>query len=285
MKNLVISAFMAVVCLALVIPEAEAKRFGGSRSFGMKRAAPAPTPALAGKPAAAPAAAGTAAAAKPAGMSRFLGPLAGIAAGIGLVALLSHFGLGEGMANILLIMALVMGAVFVFRWLARRGAPSAKMQYAGAGPANFNTAPAKFESAELGSGDTASGAATANIPTDFDAEGFLRQAKVSFVRLQAANDRGDMDDIREFTTPEVFAEVQQEYRERENSKQETDVQQLDAELLEVVTEENRHIASVRFTGQIREEANAAPAAFSEIWHLTKPVDGSRGWSVAGIQQT
>ena len=60
--------------------------------------------------------------------------------------------------------------------------------------------------------------------------------------------------------------------------------QLNAELLEVVTEDSRHVASVHFSGQLREDANAAPEAFAEIWHLAKPLDGSRGWNVAGIQQ-
>ena len=114
-------------------------------------------------------------------------------------------------------------------------------------------------------------------------EGFLRQAKLNFVRLQAANDRGDMDDIREFTAPELFAEIRMQFQERGGKVQETDVMQLDAELLEVVTEDKRHIASVHFSGQLRED-DAAPAAFAEIWHLAKPTDGSRGWNVAGIQQ-
>jgi predicted lipid-binding transport protein (Tim44 family) len=93
-----------------------------------------------------------------------------------------------------------------------------------------------------------------------------------------------MDDIRQFTTPEMFAEIKLQYQERGSRAQETDVMQLNAELLEVVTEDSRHIASVRFSGQLREEAHAAPEAFSEVWHLVKPADGSRGWNVAGIQQ-
>jgi predicted lipid-binding transport protein (Tim44 family) len=98
-----------------------------------------------------------------------------------------------------------------------------------------------------------------NIPADFDVEGFLRQAKLNFVRLQAANDRGDMDDIREFTAPELFAEIRMQFQERGGKVQETDVMQLDAELLEVVTEDKRHIASVHFSGQLREDG-AAPAS-------------------------
>ncbi|MEI8161552.1 MAG: Tim44-like domain-containing protein [Betaproteobacteria bacterium] len=297
MKRFLIAVFAAVIGLSLMVPAAEAKRLGGGGSVGMKRqVTPAPSaPAQAGKPAAPAAAAAPAAVpAKPAGMSRFLGPLAGLAAGLGIAALLSHFGMGEGMGNMLMIMALVMVAVFVVRWLMSKRTPAAGMQYAGSGPgnaapANFNPAPAQFEAQGVtggtqSAGATAAGAAVANIPADFDAAGFVRQAKLSFVRLQAANDRGDMDDIREFTTPEMFAEIKLQHQERGGRAQETDVMQLNADLLEVVTEENRHIASVRFSGQLREEANAAPEAFSEVWHLVKPADGSRGWNVAGIQQ-
>jgi predicted lipid-binding transport protein (Tim44 family) len=291
MKRLVIAAFVAVLGLGMMTsPDAEAKRFGGGTSSGMQRqATPAPTaPSQAGKPAA-PATAtapAPAAAAKPAGMSRFLGPLAGLAAGLGIAALLSHFGLGEGMADMLLILALVMVAFFLVRWLMSKRSPQSGMQYAGAAPGNFtpaNFTPAQFESATVGSGAAATGAAVRNIPADFDVQGFLRQAKLNFVRLQAANDRGDMDDIREFTAPELFAEIKMQYEERGSKPQETDVMQLDAELLEVVTEGNRHIASVHFSGRLRED-DAAPDNFAETWHLVKPVDGSRGWNVAGIQQ-
>ncbi|MCK9380480.1 MAG: Tim44-like domain-containing protein [Sulfuritalea sp.] len=289
MKRLVIAVFAAVVGLSLMVPDAEAARLGGGRSSGMQRqAAPTATrPAIAPAPAAA--AAPAAVPAKPAGMRRFLGPLAGLAAGLGIAALLSHFGMGEGMANMLMILALVMAAVFVVRWLMSKRTPPAGAQYAGASPgnaapANFNPAAAQFEASGVGAGAAAATAVAANIPADFDVEGFLRQAKLNFVRLQAANDRGDMDDIRQFTAPEMFAEIQMQYKERGGRSQETDVMALNADLLEVVTEDNRHIASVRFSGQLREEANAAPQAFTEIWHLTKPVDGSRGWNVAGIQQ-
>jgi predicted lipid-binding transport protein (Tim44 family) len=111
----------------------------------------------------------------------------------------------------------------------------------------------------------------------------LRQAKLNFIRLQAANDRGDMDDIRQFVAPELYAEIEMQFRERGSKAQETDVQQLDADVLEVVTEGGNHVASVRFFGTLRED-NAAPEAFAEVWHLVKPVDGSRGWAIAGIQQ-
>ena len=112
----------------------------------------------------------------------------------------------------------------------------------------------------------------------------MRQAKLNFIRLQAANDRGDMEDIRQFCSPEMAAEIQMQFQERNQLAQETDVMQLDAALLDVSTEANRALASVRFSGLIREETNAAPESFSEVWHLSKPLDGSQGWQIAGIQQ-
>ena len=121
MKRLMIAAFAALVGLGMMVHDAEAKRLGGGKSFGMQRqATPPAAPAAAGKPAAAPSAA---AAAKPAGMGRFLGPLAGLAAGLGIAALLSHFGLGEEMAGMLMLLVLVMAAVFVVRWLLSKRSP------------------------------------------------------------------------------------------------------------------------------------------------------------------
>ena len=293
MMKLAIAAFAIVVGLGMTPQDAEAKRLGGGKSAGMQRqatpAAPAAAPTQAAKPAAAPAATATP---PKQGMSRFLGPLAGLAAGLGIAALLSHFGLGEAAANFMLIALLAVAAIFLVRFLMRKREPQPAMQYAGAAPganapANFTPAASQFEaSSEVGAGNTATSAATAavgSIPADFDVPGFLRQAKLNFIRLQAANDRGDMDDIRQFVAPELYAEIEMQFRERGSKAQETDVQQLDADVLEVVTEGGNHVASVRFHGTLRED-DAAPAAFAEVWHLTKPIDGSRGWAIAGIQQ-
>lgn len=292
MKRMLITLTFAVAIAGLGFQsgDAEAKRLGGGSSFGMQRSAPAPSQqAVPPKPAtptqqAAPAqatnpATAAAPAAGQAGKRSWLGPVAGLAAGLGLAALLSHFGLGEEMASLLMVALLVFAAIFVFRLLFRRAAPQG-MQYAGAGNTG-SVRPMPFEAAKPGAGEAAP---AGPIPAGFDAEGFLRQAKLNFVRLQAANDRGDMDDLKSFTMPEVFAEIQMQFQERGRAAQQTDVIQLDAALLEVVTEGEQHIASVRFSGLLREGAAAAPAAFDEIWHLTKPVDGSFGWRVAGIQQ-
>jgi predicted lipid-binding transport protein (Tim44 family) len=72
--------------------------------------------------------------------------------------------------------------------------------------------------------------------------------------------------------------------ERGDAAQITDVMTLDAEVLEAVDEGNRHIVSVRFTGQVREDADQDPVALDEIWHLSKPASGQGGWVIAGIQQ-
>ena len=302
MKRIAIALFAVVMGAGLMVQDAEAaKRLGGGKSTGISRdstvmkrdaipAKPAAAPAATAPAAGAPAAAAPAAAAQ-SGMSRWMGPLAGLAAGIGLAALFSHLGMGEGMANIMMMLLIGAAVFFAVRWFLGRRQPAAAqpaMQYAGAGagnaaPADFT--PARFEGSGTGGGSTAAATASAaNIPADFDVEGFLRQAKLNFIRLQAANDRGDMEDIRQFCSPEMAAEIQMQFQERNQLAQETDVVQLDAELLDVSTEANRALASVRFSGLIREEANAAPEAFSEVWHLTKPLDGSKGWHIAGIQQ-
>lgn len=300
LRNFALAIVALTLSIGLTISDAEAARLGGGKSLGMSRstntarqAAPAaPAQNATASNAAAPAAPASAVAAKP-GMSRWLGPIAGLAAGIGLAAMLSHFGMGEGVANFLMIALLVMAAVFLFRWLTRKREPELRTQYAGGGPTAAS--PVRFDapssqplpSAPVGADNTPSSQANSaanNIPADFDVVGFVRQAKLNFVRLQAANDRGDLDDIRQFTAPEVFAEIQMQLQERGSVKSQTDVVQLDAELLSVVVEDHRQIASVRYFGQLREDIHNAPQAFEEIWHLTKPTDGSRGWQVAGIQQ-
>ncbi len=301
------TAFLFTLILALGLSftaqDAEARRLGGGMSSGMKRdssitqrsATPAPSPAApAQNMAQRPAQAGAPAAATPqrSGMSRWLGPLAGLAAGIGLAALFSHLGLGAEMGSFVMMLLIGVAIFLAIRFFMRRNASTApRMQPAGAyGGGNVQrfeplTMPAGGASAAPSpAASNANAANAAHIPAGFDADGFLRQAKLNFIRLQAANDAGNMDDIRAFTAPEMFAEIQMQYRERGQARQETDVMQLDAALLDVTDEAPRQIASVRFSGTIREATDAAPQAFDEVWHLTRPIDGSSGWVIAGIEQ-
>ncbi|HET7833972.1 MAG TPA: Tim44-like domain-containing protein [Gallionella sp.] len=283
MKRFLTLLTVTLTCLSLFAATAEAKRLGGGGSFGKQRtmapqeapkapaAAPAPAPGAA--PAAAPAAGG----------NKWLGPLAGLAIGAGLGALLAGSGLGGSMGTILLVMLAVGLIMFVLSRFRKPQQPA--MQYAGAG-APYHEPPAAQP--HLGSGvanSTAPAPAGANIPADFPVESFLRSAKTSFIRLQAANDRKDLNDIREYTTPEMFAEISMQMRERDNTPQKTDVVAINAEVLEVTQEGDLAIASVRFTGQLSEN-NGASENIDEIWHVQKNLkDDKSVWLLAGIQQT
>ena len=123
-----------------------------------------------------------------------------------------------------------------------------------------------------------------NVPAGFDTDAFLRNAKVYFVRLQDAWDRGNVNDIREFTTPEMFAEVKLDVDARGSAPNRTDVVQLNADLLGVEDRPNEYLASVRFHGLIRESEGAAAEPFVEVWNLSKQKVGNEGWLLAGIQQ-
>ena len=130
-----------------------------------------------------------------------------------------------------------------------------------------------------------SGVASARpIPADFDVASFERSAKVNFIRLQAANDAGNLDDIRQFTTPEMFAEIKLEMGERDVSVQKTEVTSLHAQVQEVEEDAQRYVVSVRFTGMIRDDIDETDESFDEIWHLTKSRQGDGGWVLSGIQQ-
>ena len=136
----------------------------------------------------------------------------------------------------------------------------------------------------LNTGAPSNSATRNHVPADFDSPGFERIAKMIFIRMQTANDAVDLNDLRNFTTPEMFASIRLELQERGATKQETDVVSVDAKVLDVASEAERQIVSVRFYGVIREEKDAAATPFDEIWHLVKPIDDSRSWAIAGIEQ-
>jgi predicted lipid-binding transport protein (Tim44 family) len=214
-----------------------------------------------------------------------MGPIAGLAAGLGIAALASHLGFGEELANFLTIALLAMAAIFVVRWLMRRfagqGAAAAPRGMQFAGMPGGSVPPMQAPVMPAGG----SSAAAAAVPAGFDAAGFERIAKMIFIRLQAANDSGDLNDLRAFTTPEMFAAIRLDLQDRQGSAQQTDVVQIDAEVLDVAEEAQRQIVSVRFHGLIREQRDDAAAPFDEVWHLVRPRDGSREWAIAGIQQS
>jgi predicted lipid-binding transport protein (Tim44 family) len=306
-------ALLASVALGFgLVAEAEAKRLGGGQSMGKQSgnvsqrnapdrdAAPAgganqaaPGNAAKPAPAAAPARQG----------NRWMGPLAGLAAGLGLAALASYMGFGEELASMMLIGLMVIAALVVVRMImARRAAANAPRQpaYAGVSERSMNSglgqeAMVPQAGSMIGSNVERTPVEVVrpaqpvgareprwHVPGDFDEAGFLRQAKVQFVRLQAAFDAANLDDLRDFTSPQMYAELKMQLQDRGEAANRTEVGELQASLLGIETTANMHMASVRFAGDLVEDGQAVK--IDEVWNLSKPADGSGGWVLAGIQQ-
>jgi len=305
MKSWLLAGVVALGSTLTLLPiEADAKRLGGGGSSGMQRSLPGATPSRPAAPQqAAPAtpAAVPGAAAAPA-KRNWMGPIAGLAAGLGIAALMSHLGMGEAFGNFLMLALLAVAAFFVVRMLMRRFSPAATSgsgmgrtpATVGAGAGSGAATGTRFEGLPMprsadpvgGAGASAwapAAALPAALPADFDRAGFERIAKMIFIRMQAANDTGDLNDLRTFTTPEMFAVVKLELQERGGASQTTDVVKVDAEVLDLEQQGERQVVSVRFHGQIREDLGAAPSDFDEIWHLVRFGDNP-AWTIAGIQQ-
>jgi len=287
---------LALFCgLALVSAETEAsKRLGGGKNMGSQRSItqqPAPkAPAQQQaqqqqqqQQAGAPAQQQGAAAAAPQG-NKWLGPLAGLAMGAGLMALFMNNGIAGALGGLLLALAIAAVLVFAFRALRGRAAQQAPLQYAG----HQGQAPQPEAQPLFGGGSAPAAnsvAATAGRwPADFKAQEFLRHARLNFVRLQEANDKRDSEALADFLAPDLLADIQSHWQSEGPAHGKTVVVTLESEVLEVVTEGLLYVVSVRFSGLIREDGAAEPQAFAEIWHLEKPICGNTGWQVSGIQQ-
>lgn len=297
MKQILASVFALVFSFGVFIEDAEAaKRLGGGGNVGAQRSITS-TPKQATPPTqqqAAPAAAGKAApAAAPAG-NRWLGPLAGLAAGVGLGYLFSQGGLGGlgGMMSALLMgLVAVVVVVMLMRFFGRRNTAQQPMQYAGMGqqpvaipPSATTPFEAQRAEAPAQAFGSAATVAAVNVPAGFDVEGFLKQGKRNFLMLQQANSAGDLALIKDVTTVEMFEALRPQINERVASGDSLDVSNLEASLLEVTTESEYHWASIRFHGMMQEGPGATPAPFEEVWNLRKSVAGNGGWLLAGIQQ-
>lgn len=313
MKKFLATSLIALTALSM-IAEATARPMGGGRSFGRQsqsvRQMPAPAPAPAPgfqqqRPAAAPAPAPASAPMPQQRPSMWKGVLGGALLGLGLGALFSHFGIGGAMASmlssLLMIGLLVLAVVFIVRMFRRKDTPANASFPRGMNnplPVGAGATP------EIGSGlnqpsafqggfQPAASSVSLDkpqaqhtpwgVPADFDTDAFLRHAKSSFIRLQAAWDKGDVQDLREFTTPEVFAELKMQIAERRGNDF-TDVVSIDAQLLGIEKTDQDYLASVQFNGMIRPAENAPAEPFVEVWNMSKPVAGAGGWVLAGIQQ-
>ncbi|MBY0267733.1 MAG: 39S ribosomal protein L45 [Burkholderiales bacterium] len=285
MKTL-ISAIALFFGLAMTGLEAEAaKRLGGGKNMGSQRSmTQQPKPPAQQQQAQQQQQAGAAqqpAAAAPQG-NKWLGPLAGLALGAGLMALFMNNGIAGALAGLLLAAAIAAVLVFAFRALRGRNAQQAPLQYAG----HQGQAPQPDVRPAFGGGAAVNSvAATAGRwPADFNAQEFLRHARLNFVRLQEANDKRDHNALADFLSADLLAEVQAQWQSEGPAQGKTDVVTLESEVLEVVSEGLLYVASVRFSGLIREDGAAEAQPFAEIWHLEKAMRGNTGWLVSGIQQ-
>ena len=315
-----LSLLALTVALAFTGAEAEAKRMGGGKSVGKQSSnvtqrEAAPAAARPATPAAAPAAA---APKRPWGAM-----LGGLAAGLGLAWLASSLGFGEGMAQFmtfaLAALAIMLVVGFVLRYLKsrREGAGQSSdspfaFQNAGASPAPgyspanvgndasarpweragaaFDATPASAGTAAQGGsmiGSALSGSQSWSVPAGFDSEGFLAACKTNFVTLQGAWDRSDISALRDMMTDEMLGQIKTQLAEREShtggTVNKTDVLHLDAQLLGIEETSDVYMASVEFSGMIREDESAGASPFREVWNMTKPRHGSGGWLVAGVQ--
>lgn len=314
MLTMILSAVMALT-LTFAGAEAQAARLGGGKSMGrqssnvtQRQAAPATTPAAPAGPAAV-------APKKPWGAM-----LGGLAAGLGLAWLASSLGLGGAFSQIIMfaLLALVVMLVggFLYRKLKGSGSNGqAQSPYAfqGAGqattPKNYNPenvgndASARpwersnmvFDAGKGGVaaaggsmiGSTLMGSQAWGVPAGFDADGFLKACKANFLTLQDAWDRSDIQNLRAMMTDEMLDQIKVQLSERESHTgavaNKTEVQMLDAKLLGIEELTDVYMASVEFSGMIREDVSAGASPFREVWNMTKPRNGAGGWLVAGVQ--
>jgi len=318
------SNWLAVAAAAFLagapIIEAEAKRLGSGSNMG--RVAPGSgasqaVPAKPAQPQAAPQAAKPAtanpAAAQAATRSSWMGPIAGLAAGLGLAALASYLGFGEELMSLMLILLAVVVVFAVFRMLAGRrqasagqyGQPAmAKTGYgnnelgAEARPSNVSW-PAQMGSSAGGGAGVSGYAGAAGVggaaqvaATDVSAEEiaqFVKVASEQFNKLQSIWDSGDIHTLAEFCTPEMTRELSHQIAGRKGSQNLTQVVQLDSEWLGMADSQDDFgkpvdEVHIRFSGLIREAADAAASDFNEIWTLHRVKNGDTGWQLAGITQ-
>jgi predicted lipid-binding transport protein (Tim44 family) len=123
------------------------------------------------------------------------------------------------------------------------------------------------------------------VPAGFDTGAFLHASKANFVALQDAWNRSDIASLRAMMTDGMLEQIQGQLSEREVSREgaATEVVMLDARLLGIDEQDNEFMASVEFSGMLREDPSAGPNPFRELWSITRPKAGDAGWLVAGVQ--
>ncbi|MGS7251298.1 Tim44 domain-containing protein [Pseudomonas anuradhapurensis] len=275
------------LCVGLTLSlDANAKRFGGGKSSGsapihQTRQATPTTPTA---PAAAPTAPGRAAPAA-SGASRWLGPLAGLAAG----GLLASMFMGDGFEGFqimdFLIIALI--AFLVFRFIAaRRRQQQPQMAMPGHAPMQ-REAHAQAAQPSIFGGSAAPAAAAApviNAPAWFNEQSFLAAARNHFQALQQHWDANEMDKIAEFVTPQMLEFLKRERADLGDGFQSTYIDNLDVQLDGVDDRADRTDATLTFRGVSKSSRFDQGEVFSESWHMVRAQGENQPWLVAGIRQ-
>lgn len=299
-KHFLKATLLSISLVFASVGHVEAARLGNGKSIGkapsapmQKQAAPVQKPAQQAQPAAP---APTPQAPAPSRFGGMGGILGGLAAGLGIGYLLSHFGMGEAASSMITGLLIAVLAGFAIMFVIRKLLP--KLSSAGQSPnvsanamqrAHLDQTP-RQEPAFTPAANAFGGVSAepepfqSTLPPGFDQQAFLENSKQYFVSLQKAWDQGDLDSLREFTTPEMFATIQQDLAGRTDSSNQTDVVTINAQLLGIETSDAHYYCSVQFSGMIREQQGAPASDFSEIWNLSKPVEGPGGWVLAGISQ-
>jgi predicted lipid-binding transport protein (Tim44 family) len=139
----------------------------------------------------------------------------------------------------------------------------------------------------IGTGASLTGSQSWGVPADFDTNGFLASAKQNFITLQAAWDKSDISSLRSMMTDTMLGEIKSQLADREQhtgvGANHTEVAALDAKLLGIEEDDNAWLASVEFSGMIKEDPSQSPGPFREVWNMTKAKSGVGGWLVAGVQ--
>ena len=281
-------ALIGILGTILIAIPVEAARLGGGQNLG-KQTSPAQTFQTLPHPAAASPVAATTAAS---GASRWLGPLAGLAAG-GILGALFFGGAFNGLQimDVVILIGMAAGIFFLIRALRGRSHSVAQ-------PSPMAWAPVGGQGASVPGSvlerdfDRTGGTGGMPLPTaqdprisGFDQEQFLADARAYFVQMQAAWDAYRMNEIREFVTPELFQILSEERAKVGHQENITEVHQLNVEMQTLRIENHQIIASVRFSGLIREGAGENPRPFRELWHIERYLNPpSSTWFIAGIQQ-
>ncbi|BCG27891.1 hypothetical protein TUM18999_60820 [Pseudomonas tohonis] len=269
------------LCVGLTLSlDANAKRMGGGKTFGS-----APThqtrQAQPNTPAATPTAPGRQPAAA-SGASRWLGPLAGLAAG----GLLASMFMGDGFQGMqifdFLIIALI--AFVIFRFIAAR-----KRQQQGQ-PAMAG-APFQREMPQQQApifGSTAAQAPVAqrafNAPSWFNEERFIEAGREHFMSLQQHWDAAEMDKIAEFVTPQMLSFLKEERASLGDGFQSTYIDNLQVQLDGIDELADKTVATLTFNGVSKTSRFDQGEVFSESWRMERANGDNQPWLVAGIRQ-